>query len=103
MLFTYKAFNNQTLSYPNDHDKQFALPLQAYMLLLEFLKAEWEAAPSAFRATSSLAQTSSLPLRLGFKLSPWIKHLVRDGSGHPEPSLSYSAIGLGYCGLPMMH
>jgi len=39
-------------------------------------------------------QTPSLPLRLGLKLSFLIKHIVSDGSGDPETSHSYAALGL---------
>jgi len=37
--------------------------------------------------------TISLPVRLGFKLSILTKLIVRDGSGDPETSHSYAAIG----------
>jgi len=38
-------------------------------------------------------QTPCLPLRLGLKISSLIKLIVRDGSGDPETSHSYAAIG----------
>ena len=78
-----------------------ALRLQAYLRFLELLKVEWEAEPSVIRPLSCAncqfrirKQTPSLPLRLGLKHSYFIELIVRDGSGNPETSHSYSATDL---------
>jgi len=70
----------------------------------KFLKVDREPEPSVIRPLSCgtnyqsgfRKQTHSLPLRLGVKLSLLIKLIVRDGSGDPEASHSYAAVGLDY-------
>jgi len=93
LLLTYKALNDQAISYLKDLIVIYPLRLQVY---LWFLKVEWEAEPSVNRPLSCgtscqsifMKQTPSLPLRLGLKHSSLIKLIVRDGPGDPETSHS---------------
>lgn len=69
----------------------FILRLQAYWWLLEFLKAEWQADPSA--VDKSLGSGDTHPQNFSFL----IKLILKAGSGEPEPSVDYTAISPNCC------
>lgn len=52
---------------------------------------------------NSFRENILLTDKLQAELSFLIQHIVRTGSSEPETSLSYTAIGLGCSGLPIMH
>lgn len=55
------------------------IPVVGYLLVLEYLKEEWEAEHSVLRPVSR--QMLSPLLKLGLKLSILLKNIVKAGSG----------------------
>lgn len=82
------------------HNTIFLFP-QAYSWLLELLKVEWEAEPSAQDPSPvepGRQKDTLFTLKLRQKLFFLINFIVGAELGDPEPSLSHAATGCGCWG-----
>lgn len=71
----------------SDWDLRFCQSSKESLAMLDWV---WKQLPVWVQETDTLST-----LKISFKLSFLIKLIVRAGSGDPEPSLSYAAIGSG--------